>query len=118
MSNIAGTSVVWLPVSDMGRAIELYRDRLGLREQQNEGEWAELDAGGLRIGLNAREQTGNGAGGAVIAFQPQDGLEQAVSRLREEGVEFAGDISEHPWGRVAAFNDPDGNDLQFYEPPK
>jgi predicted enzyme related to lactoylglutathione lyase len=69
-------------------------------------------------GLNARERTGNGAGGAVIAFQPQDGLEQAVSRLREEGVEFPGDISEHPWGRVAAFKDPDGNDLQFYEPPK
>ena len=33
------------------------------------------------------------------------------------GVEFEGDVSEHPWGKIASFKDPDGNDLQLYEPP-
>ncbi len=39
-------------------------------------------------------------------------------RLRGKGVEFASGISDHPWGRVATFRDPDGNDLQLYEPPQ
>ncbi len=32
-------------------------------------------------------------------------------------MDIPGDISEHAWGRVASFKDPDGNDLQLYEPP-
>jgi len=118
MSVVAGTSIVWLPVSDLERAVEFYRDRLGLEQQRHEGNWAELQAGGLRIGLNAREQESpNGSGGAVIAFQPSDSLDRAVSELRQQGVRCAGEISEHPWGRVASFQDLDGNDLQLYEPP-
>ena len=117
MSGVVGASVVWLPVSDLDTALDFYCQRLGLREQQREAQWAELDANGLRIGLNQREATGTGSGGAVIAFQPEDGLEDTVTRLREQGVPFAGGISEHPWGRIAAFTDPDGNDLQLYEPP-
>jgi len=41
-----------------------------------------------------------------------------VRRLQGAGVEFVGGISEHPWGRIAAFHDPDGNSLELYEPPK
>ena len=113
---VADTSVVWLPVSDIDRSITFYRDQLGLDELHREGNWAQLDANGLHLGLNARESPG-GSGGAVIAFQPEDGLETAVQRLRDGGVDVPGDISDHPWGRVATFKDPDGNDLQFYEPP-
>lgn len=113
---VAGTSVVWLPVSDIERSITFYRDQLGLSELQHERDWAQLDANGLHIGLNARESP-NGQGGAVIAFQPKDGLESAVQKLRDGGADIPGDISEHPWGRVATFKDPDGNDLQLYEPP-
>lgn len=114
--NVKDTSVVWLPVNDVDRAVAFYRDRLGLQEVRSESEWAELDAGGLRIGLNAHERPGGG-GGAVIAFEPRDGIDGAVAELREAGVEVAGEPSEHPWGRVATLKDPDGNDVQLYEPP-
>ena len=57
-------------------------------------------------------------GGAVIAFRPAEGLDEAVERLSGEGVEFVGGVSEHPWGRIAPFKDPDGNSLQLYEPPQ
>ncbi|MGI8459663.1 MAG: hypothetical protein ACR2LI_16315 [Propionibacteriaceae bacterium] len=30
----------------------------------------------------------------------------------------AGGISDHPWGRIAAFKDSEGNDLRFYGPPQ
>jgi predicted enzyme related to lactoylglutathione lyase len=113
---IAGTAVVWLPVSDIDRSLSFYRDQLRLNEIQQQGDWAQLAANGLHIGLNARESP-NGDGGAVIAFQPEDGLESAVQKLRDGGVDVPGDISEHAWGRVATFKDPDGNDLQLYEPP-
>jgi catechol 2,3-dioxygenase-like lactoylglutathione lyase family enzyme len=117
MKMAAEASVVWLPVTNLGRALEFYRDRLGLSENRRESAWAELDAGGLRIGLNAREEETQGDGGAVIAFHPDGQLDDAVAQLRDAGVEFADGVSEHPWGRVAAFRDPDGNSLQLYEPP-
>ena len=111
-----GVSVVWLPVSDMDTALAFYRDQLGLEELRNEGEWAELDANGLRIGLNARETPGGG-GGAVPAFAPDGDLDETVRALSDAGVTFVDEISEHPWGRIAALKDPDGNDLQLYAPP-
>jgi catechol 2,3-dioxygenase-like lactoylglutathione lyase family enzyme len=51
---VAGTSVVRLPVSDIDRSITFYRDQLGLNELQHQDNWAQLDANGLHIGLNAK----------------------------------------------------------------
>jgi predicted enzyme related to lactoylglutathione lyase len=113
---VHGTAVVWLPVSDTQRALSFYEERLGLRKLSADGDWAMLDANGLSIGLNARESAA-GSGGAVIAFRPEGGLDAAVEQLRADGVDVPGEISEHPWGRVATLNDPDGNDIQLYEPP-
>ena len=53
---VHGVSVVWFPVSDMARAREFYGGTLGLEELRSEGEWAEFEANGLRIGLNARNE--------------------------------------------------------------
>jgi predicted enzyme related to lactoylglutathione lyase len=53
----------------------------------------------------------------LIAFQPEGDIEEEVDRLRGAGVEFPDGISEHPWGRIVPFKDPDGNDLQLYAPP-
>lgn len=112
---IDGISRVWLPVSEMDAAVAFYRDKLGLEVEEHDGDWAEVSAGNERIGLNASESPG-GSGGAVIAFSVDD-LDGTVEQLKGNGVEFSGDISEHPWGRIAPFKDADGNDLQVYEPP-
>ena len=115
---LRGVAVVWLPVGDIERAKDFYRDTLGLVIKNEDGPWAEVDANGLTIGLNGREPGGTGAqGGAVVTFQPEGNLEETVSNLKEQGVEFPAEISEHAWGRVATFKDSEGNDLQLYEPP-
>jgi predicted enzyme related to lactoylglutathione lyase len=115
---IQGVAVVWMPVEDIERAKGFYRDTLGLQITNEDGEWAEVDAKGLTIGLNGREPSGAGAaGGPVVTFQPEGSLDEAVSNLKEQGVEFPAEISEHDWGRVATFKDTEGNDLQLYEPP-
>jgi predicted enzyme related to lactoylglutathione lyase len=111
---IDGISRVWLPVSEMDAAVAFYRDKLGLEVEEHDGDWAEVTAGGERIGLNASESP-SGSGGAVIAFSVDD-LDGTVEQLKGNGVEFSGDVSEHPWGRIAPFKDADGNDLQVYEP--
>jgi predicted enzyme related to lactoylglutathione lyase len=116
---VHGVSVVWLPVTDIGRAADFYEQTLGLKSVNRQDEWAELEANSLRIGLNARdEESPGGDGGAVVAFQPEGGIDGAVSELEGKGVTFPGGVTDHPWGRIASFQDPDGNDLQLYEPPQ
>jgi predicted enzyme related to lactoylglutathione lyase len=114
---IKGVAAVWLPVTDMRRAVAFYGETLGLEVTEHDGDWSEVDGNGLRIGLNGTESPG-GDGGAVVAFQPDRELEQEVERLAQAGVEFSDEVSQHPWGRIVPFKDPDGNDLQLYVPPR
>ena len=116
---LEGIAVVWMPVQDIERAKSFYGDTLGLRLTNEDGDWAEVDANGLTLGLNGREPSGaQGEGGPVVTFQPQAGLEETVNDLEGQGVEIPAGISEHPWGRVATFKDSEGNDIQLYEPPR
>jgi predicted enzyme related to lactoylglutathione lyase len=115
---VGGVANVWVPVEDIERALEFYRNALGFSVIKRDGLWAEVDANGLNIGLNGREPQGMRVeGGPVITFQSGAGLEAAVEELEDKGVEFPAQISEHEWGRVATFKDSEGNDLQLYEPP-
>jgi predicted enzyme related to lactoylglutathione lyase len=112
-------ATVWVPVDDMERALGFYGDTLNLTVTKRTDDWSEVDAGGLTIGLNAREGTSAHAdGGAVITFPPEGSIDDEVGRLQTAGVNFTGGISDHPWGRIAPFKDSEGNDLQFYSPPK
>jgi predicted enzyme related to lactoylglutathione lyase len=116
---LKGVAVVWMPVQDIERAKGFYRDTLGLQITNEDGEWAEVDANGLTIGLNGREPSGVGAeGGPVLTFQPEGGLEETLDDLKGQGVKIPAGISEHPWGRVATFKDSEGNGIQLYEAPK
>jgi predicted enzyme related to lactoylglutathione lyase len=114
----AGVAAVWVPVTDMDRAVKFYRDVLGLKVDSQDDDWSEIDANGLKLGLNGRESASKVAnGGAVITFQPDGGIDAEVEELKGKGVEFTGGISDHEWGRIAPFKDSEGNDLQFYVPP-
>ena len=116
---VEGVAAVWVPVQDMDRAEAFYSDSLGLTVDRQDDSWAEVDANGLMIGLNAREGEGaDSDGGPVITFQPSGDIDEAKRELESRGVEFAAEISEHPWGRIATFKDSEGNDLQLYAPPR
>jgi predicted enzyme related to lactoylglutathione lyase len=115
-SKLKKIDAIWLPVSDMDRAVAFYRDRLGLEVLEHDGDWSEVTAGDQRIGLNSSESP-RGDGGAVVAFGVDGAIEDAVDELKTAGVEFAGELSEHPWGKIAPFKDSEGNDLQLYQPP-
>jgi predicted enzyme related to lactoylglutathione lyase len=115
---LEGVAVVWMPVQDIERAKGFYGNTLGLTVTNEDGDWAEVNANGLTIGLNGREPEGAGAeGGPVVTFQPQASLEKTVDDLQNQGVDVPAGISEHPWGRVATFKDSEGNNVQLYESP-
>ena len=112
-------AMVWVPVDDMQRAVRFYSDTLDLEVKHQGEDWSEIDGGSLTIGLNAREGASSHAeGGAVITFNPDGGIDAEVERLTEAGVSFIDGISDHAWGRIAAFKDSEGNDLQLYGPPQ
>jgi predicted enzyme related to lactoylglutathione lyase len=116
---IRGVANIWMPVADVDRAVDFYENILGLPVVKRDGPWAEVDANGLTVGLNGREPEGTRSdGGPVLTFQTEGSLEEAVDDLKERGVEFPGEISEHYWGRVATFKDTEGNYIQLYEPPQ
>jgi catechol 2,3-dioxygenase-like lactoylglutathione lyase family enzyme len=123
---VQGISVVWLPVRDIERAVGFYQGVLGLEVLDKEDEWALLDVEGVHVGLNGHTEqsrygnlvrTPGGDGGAVLAFRADGDLEGALEKLRGGGVQFEGEVSDYPWGRVATFKDPDGNELELFEPP-
>lgn len=106
---LEGVAVIWMPVQDIGRAKDFYRDTLGLPIKYEDGPWAVVDA-------NGREPRGAAAeGGPVLVFQPEGGLEETVSALKDRGVEFPAEISDHDWDRIATFNDSEGNNVPLYE---
>ncbi|WP_420363415.1 VOC family protein [Curtobacterium aetherium] len=115
----SGVAAVWVPVSNMERAVAFYRDTLGLTVKDQSDDWSEIDANGLMIGLNGRESAGGSSeGGAVVSFQPDGSIEDEVADLKRRGADIQGEISEHPWGKIIPFKDSEGNDLQLYAPPQ
>jgi predicted enzyme related to lactoylglutathione lyase len=82
---LEGVAVVWMPVQDIERAKGFYADTLGLTITNEDGDWAEVDANGLTLGLNGREPSGaKGEGGPVVTFQPEGSLDERVSSLKEQ----------------------------------
>ena len=106
-------------VSNMDRAVEFYTKTLGLTMTYRAGDhWASIDAGsGLQIGLHPETPNTNppGAkGGIQLGLQVTKPIGDVVATLKSSGVRFRGDIVDEGV-KLAAFNDPDGNELYLFE---
>lgn len=123
---IVGVQDVYMYVADMERAIRFYGDLLGLKVTSNDGHWAALDVGGVRMGLHStggvpvptvpRDPAGAKAG-ATLTLRSNN-IDEDVDRLKIVGVRFLGSISRADWGAVIAFEDPDGNVVKLMQPPE
>ena len=110
--------VVMLGVSEMGRSLEFYRDKLGLGfKGQNEG-FAFLDGGAVMLCLSeALGRVGDPIPGATeVVFSVGD-VRGAHEALRARGVRFTHEprtVTGPMW--AANFNDPDGHKLSIFGP--
>jgi catechol 2,3-dioxygenase-like lactoylglutathione lyase family enzyme len=108
----AGHLVCAVNVSDLGKALDWYRDMLGFETvyRLDEYGWAEIETPvpGLSIGLGQVEDVG-GQGAITPTFRVVD-IDAARGYLEGNGVRFDGETHEVPgMVRLASFYDPDGN---------
>jgi predicted enzyme related to lactoylglutathione lyase len=117
---IHGIDNVSHPVRDLERAVEFYRDvlRLDLQFVAKKAGWAEFDVGGVTLALREVKSGFVPSRSSICLLVTE--LDEEVETLKETGVTFPEDIQEIPGGqgRCIQFQDPDGNRLDFYEPPE
>jgi catechol 2,3-dioxygenase-like lactoylglutathione lyase family enzyme len=105
-----------IAVSDMARASEFYEDKLGLRATSSGADGSKV----YESALHVYPSPGNaGMSAATLATWYVDDVEEVVDELAAKGVKFehydgivtdAKGISPRAGGgKVAWFNDPDGN---------
>lgn len=110
-------------VHEIGRAIEFYRDKLGLPLAKQGSFGAEFfggasgDGAATRIGVHpavhpdARALVGRHTG--ITLYVPD--LLHYCGILHERGVRFAAEPTQQAWGIMAMVVDPDGNVLALWE---
>jgi catechol 2,3-dioxygenase-like lactoylglutathione lyase family enzyme len=115
MALTSGLIEVIVYVRDMPRAVEFYRDILGLRVTYPAGpadygaeHWVTLDTGACTLALHAGGQGQAGADAPKIVFQVAE-VESAREALVARGVTLGPVRQAAPGVRVCDGRDPDGN---------
>lgn len=104
-------------VTDIGRAVEFYRDRLALPVGKQGSFGAEFFTDGTRIGVHpavhddSRALVGRHTG--ITLFVP--GLLHYCGELHDRGVRFVAEPTQQTWGIMAMVADPDGNIIALWE---
>ena len=116
-SHMFSTGMPTIFVSDMDRSVKFYVETLGLQLMERYGNhWASVATGNLRIGLHPESnQNRAGRNGSITIGFVVTGIEDAVSRLSQQGVRFQGPIAQDNAGKVVHFEDPDGHLLYIIE---
>ena len=113
-------------VDDVAAAIDFYTTHLGFTLQTNAvPAFADVIRGPLRVLLSGPASSGaratpddfTNAGRNRIHLIVTD-LDTEISRLREAGLSFRGDVIAGPGGRQILLTDPAGNLIELFEPAR
>ena len=123
MSSISRISVISIPVSDLDRAKAFYAETLDFDvladSEFGDGQrWIQLapeGAGNTSITLTTwlDDYPPGTVRGNILEVRD---LDDAKTELGQRGLEFTEEDMDTPWGRFAAFQDPDGNRWSLHEP--
>ena len=106
------------PVTNLDKAVKFYQKALGKEPLFHRKDWAEFELGGQRLALQKTSvpvPSSPAGAGATVYFLAKP-IEGFVLRLKELDTALVGDIEIHSYGKLARFQDPDGNILGLYEP--
>ena len=125
-----GTVSVRYIVDDVEPAIAFYTERLGFRVDLHPSPgFAMLSRGDLRLLLNAAAGPGGAAQPMPDGRKPEPGgwnriqlevddLASTVASLRNAGAHFRNDIVTGFGGKQILLDDPAGNPIELFEPPR
>jgi catechol 2,3-dioxygenase-like lactoylglutathione lyase family enzyme len=117
-------------VDDVDAAIAFYTERLGFTVELHPAPgFAMLSRGDLRLLLNARGGPGGAAQPMPDGRRPEPGgwnriqlqvddLDREVETLRQAGGRFRNDIVTGFGGKQILLDDPAGNPIELFEPPR
>jgi predicted enzyme related to lactoylglutathione lyase len=109
-------ALVSLQARDFERAVAFYKDVLGLPMTfRHESYWAEFQAPGLAIGIEAAADDAVVGGGTIALCFEVRRIENVVAGLRTRGISFVGPVRETFHGKEAYFADSEGNPLLLHE---
>lgn len=115
MSRITGIDTVFYQVCNMDRAVEFYRDVLGLTLDRREGnDWAEFSGGSVTFALSGELAVQPQGGGATVVFTTDD-LDGLYEDLRSKRVN-TGKIQDMGGARMLDIYDPDNNQVVVLSP--
>ena len=105
--------------SDLARAREFYRDRLGMElEADEDGFWARRDGLQLRVEGGARPRRPSRGfyeeAGLMVRVETDD-FDGFLGALVGGGIRLFGQVKESDEGRFVGFLDPDGNLFELIE---
>jgi catechol 2,3-dioxygenase-like lactoylglutathione lyase family enzyme len=106
-------------VSDRKKAAKWYRTKLGFRVVDDDPEhWTTVgDRSGkfllhlCELGKPGKKPPRSEVGNTGILLTTDEPFLRACARLKRRGVRFSQPPKEFPWGWVAKFLDPDGNEF-------
>jgi predicted enzyme related to lactoylglutathione lyase len=114
--------IIDVQIHDLNRAIDFYRDVLGLPLIHKDIDWASFEVLGAEIHLYLH-------GGIEYGLEFRvPNIKEEIECLKNKGVKFFTDsnwphlkriisdeIMEFPWGKVSLFRDSEGNQISLVE---
>jgi catechol 2,3-dioxygenase-like lactoylglutathione lyase family enzyme len=110
-------AVVGVPASDVARAVQFYRDTLGLRRLPQHAGPPHFQVGDAFLAVFERSESTAKSGTPLVAFGVDD-LDAVMSALTERGVLFEGGVHQDGDARWTAFHDSEGNLLELVQFPR
>ncbi|MDG6905523.1 MAG: VOC family protein [Nitrososphaerota archaeon] len=119
-------AAIRLQCKDIEDSKRFYRDVVGLKsivEEEEDDGIAHFDIGNIRLTLKqnppAKDDGQKPATSGQLIFLVENAIDQVCADLQKRGVKFRSKkISEDSSGKTAWFNDPDGNIIYLWQPPK
>jgi len=121
-SSIRGLAgvLVWTDAARFDAMRRFYVEMLGLRARSDRRGFVNFEWGDLRLTVAVHDGVAGGSREPlrVMLNLRVDDIDAAHAALVRAGVRFSRAPATEPWGgRVATFQDPDGNTLQLMQPP-
>lgn len=117
-------TTIRLFADDIDRCAAFYKEHFGFEERANAGVYIELETGECKLGFYRRDLMGDvlggrleaGAGDSFLINIETGSVDDAVSKLREQGVEIVVEPQDQPdwFMRIAHVRDPEGNLIELY----